>query len=82
MVAHDLLIDSLYYLHVDICMNVNKQIVSAIGHKRSRDDVKHKYMWHLRLDHIEEDRINKLKKNEILGSLNFESYSVYESYLQ
>ena len=50
LVVRCLLIDSLYHLHVNVCVNVNEQIVdSTIGHKRSRDDINHKYMWHLRL---------------------------------
>ena len=39
-------------------------------------------MWHHRLNHIGEDRINKLEKDEILGSLNLESYPACESCLQ
>ena len=35
-----------------------------------------------RLGHIGEDRINKLKKNKILGSLNLKSYLACESYLR
>ena len=82
LVIRNLLINSLYHLYVDVNVNVNKQEVSTVGHKRSRDDVNHKYMWHFRLGHIEEDRINKLKKNQILSSFNFESYPVCESYLR
>ena len=39
-------------------------------------------MWHHRLGYIGENRINKLKKDEIFGSLNLESYSAYESCLR
>ena len=74
LVACYLLIDNLYHLHVDACVNINEQIVgSAVGHKQFRDDVNHKYMWHLKLDHIGEDRINKLEKNDLLGFFNSES---------
>ena len=82
MVAYDLLIDSLYHLHVDANMNLNEQIVSTVGQKRSRDEINQKYLWHHRLDHIGEDRINKLKKNEILGSLNPELYLACKSCLR
>ena len=82
LIARGLLIDSLYHLHVDMYVNVNEQIMSVIGHKRSRDDINHKYMWYFRFDHIGEDRINKLKKDDILGLLNFESYPVCESCIQ
>ena len=56
--------------------------MSALGHKRSRDNVNQKYIWHLRLGHIEEDRIKILKKDGILYSLNSESYLISESCLQ
>ena len=39
-------------------------------------------MWHLKLGHIGEDRINKLERDGLLGLFNFESYSICESYLQ
>ena len=39
-------------------------------------------MWYHRLDHIGEDRINKLKKDGILDSLDPESYPACESYLR
>ena len=39
------------------------------------------YLWHLRLDHIVEDRVNKLKKIGLLSPLIFESYPIYESCL-
>ena len=37
LVAYGLLIDSLYHLHVDGNMNLNKQIESTVGQKRSKD---------------------------------------------
>ena len=82
MVARDLLIDNLYHLHIDANINLNKQIVSAVGQKRSRDEINQKYLWHHRLSHIEEDRINRLEKDGILGPLNPESYPACESCLQ
>ena len=69
-------------MHVDANVNINEQIVSAIGQKRSRDDINQKYLWHHRLGHIGEDRINRLKNDGILGSLNPESYPACESYLR
>ena len=53
--------------------------MSVIGQKRSRDKINQKYLWHHRLGHIREDRIDILKKDRILGSLNPESYPAYES---
>ena len=76
------MIDGLYHLHIDVSVNINKQIVNAIGSKRPRDRLKQKYLWHFRLGHIGENRINKLEKDGLLGSLTFESYLVCESCLQ
>ena len=56
--------------------------MSAIDQKRSRDEINQKYSWHHRLGHIGEDRINKLEKDGIFGSLNPESYPACESCLQ
>ena len=47
-----LLIDSLYHLYVDANVNLNEQIMSAVGQKRSRDEINQKYLWHDRLGHI------------------------------
>ena len=81
MVAWDLLINSLYHLHVDANVNYNEQIVSAVGQKRSRDKINQKYLWHHRLGHFGEDKINKLKKDRILDTLHPKSYPACESYL-
>ena len=83
LVAKAILIDSLYHLHADASLNINKKIkVNAIGHKHPRDDLNEKYMWHLKLGHIGEDRINKLERDGILDLVNSESYPPCESCLQ
>ena len=56
--------------------------MNAIGSKRSRDRISQKYLWHLRLGHIGEDKLNKLKKDGLLGPLTSKSYPVCESRLQ
>ena len=56
--------------------------MSAVGQKRSRDEINQKYLWHHRLGHIGEDKINKLEKDEIFGSFDSESYLACESCLQ
>ena len=76
------LIDSLYHLHMDVSVNINEQIVNAIGSKRSRDRISQKYLWYFRLNHIGENRLNKLEKDGLLGPLTFESYPVCELCLQ
>ena len=82
VVARAFLNDGIYHLHIDASVNINEQIVNTIGSKRFRDRISQKYLWHLRLGHIGDDRLNKLKKDDLLGSLIFESYPVCESCLQ
>ena len=78
MVACGHLINSLYHLHVDVdeSINLSKQIVNAIGSKRSRDEINLKYIWHHRLGHIREERINRLMKDGLLDLFADESISV------
>ena len=61
---------------------VSPQIVSAIGSERSKDNIKSKYICYLRFGHIKEDRINKLKWYELLGSSTLESFLVCKFYFQ
>ena len=56
--------------------------MSVVGQKRSRDEINQMYLWHHRLGHIGEDRINRLKKDGIFGSLNSESYLACKSCLR
>ena len=67
---------------MDASVNVNEQIGNTIGSNRSKDRISAKYLWHLRLGHIKEDKLNKLKKDGLLGPLIFESYLVCELCLQ
>ena len=55
--------------------------MNAIGQKKYRDKIYQKYLWHHRLGHIREDRINKLKRDRILDFFDSESYPVCESCL-
>ena len=56
--------------------------MSIVGQKRFVYKINQKYLWHYRLGHIGEDRINRLEKDGILGSLNLESYLACKSCLQ
>ena len=56
--------------------------MNAMGIKRPRDSLNDRYLWHLWLGHIAEDRVNKLEKFRLLSLLTFESYLVCESCLQ
>ena len=44
-------------------------------------DSNHTYLWHCRLGHVNEKRIQKLHKDGLLDSFDFESYEVCESCL-
>ena len=81
-VANDFVINGLYPLHVDVSVFNIEQNVNAIEIKRPRDSLNNRYLWHLRLGHIAEDRVNKLKKSRLLSLLTFESYPGCESCLQ
>ena len=56
--------------------------MSAVGQKRSRDEINQNYLWHQRLSHIGEDRINRMKKDGIISSLNPKPYPTCESCLR
>ena len=43
--------------------------MNAIEIKRPRDSLNDRYLWHLRLGHIAEDRVNKLEKFGLLSPL-------------
>ena len=75
-------INDLYQLHIDVSVFNIEQNVNAIGIKRPRDSLNDRYLWHLRLGHIAEDRVNILEKSRLLSPLTFESYPVCESCLQ
>ena len=44
LMARAFLIDGLYHLHTDASVNINEQIVNAIGSKRSKDRISQKYL--------------------------------------
>jgi len=53
------------------------------GFKRQRDNQLNKtYLWHCRLGHISEKRINKLHKEGYLDNYDYESYETCESCLK
>ena len=56
--------------------------MNAVGSKRLKDKISQKYLWHLRLGYIREDRLNKIEKDGLLELLTFKFYLVCMSYLQ
>ena len=49
--------------------------------KRKREDVNVTYLWHCRLGHINESKINKLYKDNFFDPYDYESYRTCEFYL-
>ena len=49
--------------------------------ERKREDMNITYLWHCRLDHISESRINKLYKEEFFDPNDYESLRTYKSFL-
>ena len=49
--------------------------------KRKRENVNVTYLWHCRLGHISESRINKLYKEEFFDPNDYESLETYKSCL-
>ncbi|XP_070031252.1 uncharacterized protein [Nicotiana tomentosiformis] len=81
--------DDLYvngYLQHDVYVLTNENanlIMHVSSLKKKRDDqVNHTYLWHCRLGHIGEKRINKLYKEGYLDKYDFESYPTCESCLK
>ena len=52
-----------------------------IDKKQKRDDINNTLLWHCRLGHISETRINKLYKEKFFEPYDFESLGTYESCL-
>jgi hypothetical protein len=56
--------------------------VCNINMKMARlNDLNPTFIWHCRLGHINEKRIERLHKDGLLSSFNFESFSTCESFL-
>ena len=49
-----------------------------INNKRPKDNPNPKILWHHRLGHIGDNRITKLEKDGLLGSLGFDPYLTCE----
>ena len=49
--------------------------------KKKREDVNVTYLWHYRLSHINELRINKLYKDNFFDPYDYELYETCESCL-
>jgi hypothetical protein len=74
--AHCPLVNGLYVL------NLEDKSICNINVKRVRlDDLNPTFIWHCCLGHINEKRIERLHKDGLLNSFNFESFETCESCL-
>ena len=69
---------------LDLSVNCTEATSSSsiVPQKKKRPSVNSTYLWHLRLGHVNVDRINRLVKDGPLIFLKIESYPVYQSCLQ
>ncbi|GKU97061.1 hypothetical protein SLEP1_g10245 [Rubroshorea leprosula] len=76
--------DGLYFLSpaLNSIACIEKDFHENILSKRKRDEVAPTYLWHLRLGHINVERINRLVKDGPLDFLKIESYPTCEPCLQ
>jgi len=85
-IGSSLLTNNIYTITIfgNAIIDVNKQNkvdINAITNKCPRDNPNKKYVWHLRLCYIGEDRINKLSNDGYIDSSKFESYLTCEACL-
>jgi hypothetical protein len=71
--AHYSLVNGLYVLDLD------DKFICNINTKRARlNDLNPTFIWHCRLGHINEKRIERLHKDGLLSSFDFESFDTCE----
>ena len=47
--------------------------------KKTKQDVTKAFLWHCRLEHIGDGRLQKLHKDAYLGAFDYESFATCES---
>jgi hypothetical protein len=63
-------------------LDLEDKFVCNINMKRARlNDLNPTFIWHYRLGHINEKHIERLHKDSLLSSFDFESFDTYESCL-
>ena len=75
------LMHGLYYINNMSHNNKPQTNVSDVNAMLIENASNSKYLWHLRLCHIAEDRITKLERMRILSNLKTISNSICEAYL-
>ena len=73
--------NGLYYLHPK-CLSLYDTEIIEPNHKRLRLFINETYLWHLRLGHINLDRIKKLVRHGLLNHLKVHDLPTSESCLE
>ena len=68
------LVNGLYVIDVS---SYNLQMDVAL--KKSKQDVNEAYLWHCRLGHVGDERLQKLHKDAYLRAFDYESFETCES---
>ena len=64
-----------------LILPLNDEVLIIKNKKRKRDDTNETFLWHCRLGHINESRINKLYKDNFFGPYDYKSLETCESCL-
>ena len=70
------LVNGLYLIDVS---SYNLQIDVAL--KKSKQGVNEAYLWHCKLEHVGDGRLQKLHKDAYLGAFDYESFVTCKSYI-
>ena len=68
------MVNGLYMIDVS---SYNLQVDIAL--KKSKWSVNESYLWHCRIGHVGNRRLQKLHKDAYLGAFDYESFATYES---
>jgi hypothetical protein len=74
--AHCPLVNELYVLNID-----DKSVCNINVKRAQLNDLNPTFIWHCRLGHINKKRIERLHKDGLLSSFNFESFDTCKSCL-
>ena len=64
-----------------LILSLNDEVLLVENKKRKRDDTNKTFLWHCRLSHINESRINKVHKVDFFDPYDYKSLETCESCL-
>ena len=76
MVVTAPLVNGLYLIDVS-----SYNLEMGVSLKKSKQGVNEAYLWHCRLGHVDDGRLQKLHKYAYLGAFDDESFAIFESYI-